>query len=694
MPISWSLDDYPHFEFVRTPPTRPAGLQPARAVMQSWLDEFLYMKKTVDWGVLTYTMHPYVIGRGYRMLALEDLVDKLAPRRRGVHDHGRRRARSRTKTRPRMSAQDSSTSERAALDWLVAQGGAMQALLETLVNIDSGSYNKAGVDRAGDAICRFFDAQAIGYDVIPNDTFGNAIRATLGPPGDRRFCSWATAIPSTPTARRRAGRSVSKGRTDFGPGVADMKAGLVMNCFVAAALKNFATAPAPVTVLFTADEEIGSPSSARLSRPRRGAPRWCSTPSRAGPATPWSPARKAGIFMRFAVTGKAAHAGANFEQGASAVGEMAHKIVALHALTDLGKGITVNVGVVKGGQTVNTVAAVGPRRNRPALLSTRPTAPRVGKIEAIMAGSTVPGTSATFEPYAEFLPLVQTPAGKRLFELYRDCGQALGATITGIFTGGCSDAGFSAGVGAPTLCAVGPVGARTHSPDEYVETRFDRRARANSGAHHHAKPRKLLLTRSILASPDIVMDNPDFLIIGGGSAGAVLAARLSEDPATRVLLVEAGRDTPPGAVPPDIADTFPASSLNADYIWPGLKRFAPGPAAAAVSAGARDGRRLERHGALGAARRAVDFDAWMAAGAEGWGWSDVFPYYRKLENDADRDQSQSTPRPYPVRRMPRRNGPLSSPRSKARRRRAALRSTTTSTSGRSRAFLRCRSART
>ena len=78
MPISWSLDDYPHFEFVRTPQTVLPGLQPARAVMQSWLDEFLYMKKSVDWGVLTYTMHPFVIGRGYRMLALEGLVEKLA----------------------------------------------------------------------------------------------------------------------------------------------------------------------------------------------------------------------------------------------------------------------------------------------------------------------------------------------------------------------------------------------------------------------------------------------------------------------------------------------------------------------------------------------------------------------------------------------------------------------------------------
>lgn len=78
MPISWSLDDFPHFEFMRQPSNVLASMQPARAVMQNWLDEFLYMKKTVDWGVLTYTMHPYVIGRGYRMLALEDLVGRLA----------------------------------------------------------------------------------------------------------------------------------------------------------------------------------------------------------------------------------------------------------------------------------------------------------------------------------------------------------------------------------------------------------------------------------------------------------------------------------------------------------------------------------------------------------------------------------------------------------------------------------------
>jgi peptidoglycan/xylan/chitin deacetylase (PgdA/CDA1 family) len=78
MPISWSLDDYPHFEFVRTPTTVLPGLHSARTVMENWRDEFSYMQQTIEWGVLTYTMHPYVIGRGYRMLALEGLVKDLA----------------------------------------------------------------------------------------------------------------------------------------------------------------------------------------------------------------------------------------------------------------------------------------------------------------------------------------------------------------------------------------------------------------------------------------------------------------------------------------------------------------------------------------------------------------------------------------------------------------------------------------
>lgn len=77
MPISWTLDDHPHFEFLRTTATVMPGLQSPRTVMENWFDEFTYMQKSVDWGVLTYTMHPYVIGRGHRMLAFEGLVERL-----------------------------------------------------------------------------------------------------------------------------------------------------------------------------------------------------------------------------------------------------------------------------------------------------------------------------------------------------------------------------------------------------------------------------------------------------------------------------------------------------------------------------------------------------------------------------------------------------------------------------------------
>ncbi len=78
MPVSWSLDDYPHFEFVRTQSSVLPGLKDAGGVLANWIDDFLYMKRETDWGIITYTFHPFVIGRGHRMMALEGLVDRLA----------------------------------------------------------------------------------------------------------------------------------------------------------------------------------------------------------------------------------------------------------------------------------------------------------------------------------------------------------------------------------------------------------------------------------------------------------------------------------------------------------------------------------------------------------------------------------------------------------------------------------------
>jgi peptidoglycan/xylan/chitin deacetylase (PgdA/CDA1 family) len=77
MPVSWTLDDHPHFEFIRTKEWILQGLMNANLVLDDWINDFNYMKKKLDWGVIIYTFHPYVIGRGGRMLILEKLIRKL-----------------------------------------------------------------------------------------------------------------------------------------------------------------------------------------------------------------------------------------------------------------------------------------------------------------------------------------------------------------------------------------------------------------------------------------------------------------------------------------------------------------------------------------------------------------------------------------------------------------------------------------
>ncbi len=133
----------------------------------------------------------------------------------------------------------------------------------------------------------------------------------------------------------------------------------------------------------------------------------------------------------------------------------------------------------------------------------------------------------------------------------------------------------------------------------------------------------------------------DVLIVGGGSAGCVMANRLSADPGRRVLLVEAGVDTPPGRVPPEILDSYPMPLFHGDrYVWPGLD------AAVTTDAAGRQRRRTYEQGRVMGGSSSVnvqsanrglprDYDAWAALGATGWGWDEVLPYFRKLEMDLD-----------------------------------------------------------
>jgi glutamate carboxypeptidase len=361
--------------------------------------------------------------------------------------------------------------EATVTGWLAEQQGAMLDLLRDLVNIDSGSYDKAGVDAVGARLERFFAEQGLLTRREPHERYGDAIHVRLDDRASNEnpiiLMGHRDTVFAEGEARRRPFR-IEAGRA-YGPGVADMKAGLVMIAFVLAAFKRFGGAPAPVVGLITSDEEIGSPACRPVIEAVARGARAVFNAEPGRPSGNVVTGRKGGVFMKMTIEGKPAHSGGNFEAGISAVGELAHKIVAIHKLTDLAKGITLNVGIVRGGEAVNMVPPSAEGEIDLRYVRSGDRAATMAAIETIIGTSFVPGTRTRREIRGEFLPLNPTPASEALFALYQRAAQDAGLRVDGEFSGGCADSGFTAAVGCPTICGVGPVGGKAHTPEEYLE---------------------------------------------------------------------------------------------------------------------------------------------------------------------------------------------------------------------------------
>jgi glutamate carboxypeptidase len=366
--------------------------------------------------------------------------------------------------------------------WLADREEAMVALLREMVDTDSGSYDKAGVDRAGQVLARFHERNGLEVEIVPDATFGDAVKARLPNPtaNDQRpvllLGHRDTVFPAGEPTRRPF---IIKGGRAYGPGVADMKAGLVIEAFVAAAFKECGGLSAPLLMLTTSDEEIGSPSSRPIieAAAREARCVFNAEPSRLPADTEFArdheqsvtSGRKGGVFMRAEFVGKAAHSGANYEKGASAILDLGHKIPKLQGLTDLERGITVNVGLIGGGQTVNTIAPHAWCEIDLRYVTAAQRDDMVGKIRAIIETVETPGTTATLTIKGEFVPLERSPESASLFDTYRDAAASYGIKVRAEFSGGCADSGFTAAQGCPTLCSVGPIGGMAHTPDEFLE---------------------------------------------------------------------------------------------------------------------------------------------------------------------------------------------------------------------------------
>ena len=358
-----------------------------------------------------------------------------------------------------------------ALAWLAGQGQAMQDLLQKVVNIDSGSRDEAGVTAVAHALAERLLAAGVPVQFEPVSGYGVLLHAqvnadTAGGEGAPIILMghMDTVYPAGTVARRPF--RVEDGRA-YGPGVADMKSGLVLNVFVAEAFARCGGLGAPLHLFFSCDEEIGSPATRDLIMDKvRGARAVLNAePGRVSGNVVTS--RKGSMVVEFEVQGVAAHAGINHAAGASAIEALARKTLALHALTDLATGVTCNVGVVQGGIVPNMVAPHA--KAEVDLRFTADTNPDalLERVRAIVEEESVPRTQGRITTARRTLPMKPTP--DYLLALYQQGARSLGFEVAGEFTGGAADSGLTASVGVPTLCATGPVGGHPHTEREYCE---------------------------------------------------------------------------------------------------------------------------------------------------------------------------------------------------------------------------------
>ncbi len=341
--------------------------------------------------------------------------------------------------------------------------------LAQLVNIDSGSYTPDGVARVADALQPRFEAAGALVERVAGTEYGPHLVARWPGAGQGRILlvgHMDTVFPEGEVARRPF--RIEDGRA-YGPGVMDMKSGLLVGLYAARLLRE--QAPwAELVMLCNSDEEIGSPSShdliAHLAS-QADAVLVLEPPSRVDRVTI---ARKGVATFRLDVTGLSAHAGVEPDKGRNAIVELAHRLIAVHDLNGAIPGVTLNVGVIHGGERPNIVADTAH-----VLIDVRaPNPESVAAVEAELqriadAEPTIEGTETRLSGRFMHQPFTQSDASKRLFDLADAVAQELGFTLTGAATGGGSDGNTAAAVGAATLDGLGPAGGHAHNPGEYIE---------------------------------------------------------------------------------------------------------------------------------------------------------------------------------------------------------------------------------
>ena len=344
---------------------------------------------------------------------------------------------------------------------------AILADLRELVERESPSLDKPAVDRLVDYLGGRISDRGARVELIPSRHHGDHLRVRWGRPGPDQgllLCHTDTVWPVGEVNRRPF--RVSDGWA-WGPGIHDMKGGIAQLLAAMGAMRDLGIDPAlPLVAIFNSDEEIGSPESRELIEEEGRRSRYClvlEPPTDEGHLKTF---RKGVGNFQLRMTGKPAHAGADHAQGASAIQELAHQILRLHSLTDYAAGVTVNVGVVRGGSRSNVVAETAEAEVDFRVPSLALADMVLERMRAL--GPETPGVQIHLEGGLNRPPMERTPAIVALYRRASDLAAEMGFALGEGGTGGASDGNFVAALGTPVLDGLGAMGCGGHALDERV----------------------------------------------------------------------------------------------------------------------------------------------------------------------------------------------------------------------------------
>jgi glutamate carboxypeptidase len=350
--------------------------------------------------------------------------------------------------------------------------------LEQLCNIDCGSYSPAGVNEVGRWVAAQFEALGASVERRPDPAgeLGETVIGTFaGTPGAGPrlllIGHMDTVFPDGTAAERPF--QIQEGIA-HGPGVTDMKAGLISGIHALAALRElgggWASLPFErITYVANPDEEIGSPTSTPHIKEIAASSDATFVLECARANGDFVSARKGIADLRLTVRGRAAHAGVEPEKGRSAILAGARLVERIHALNGHWPGVTANVGVFQSGTRPNVVPDLASIELDIRGVTADELEAAVAAVRDIAGEPGVPDVSVELTQMAGWAPMEKLERSGRLADHVKALAARLGFSTMDVSTGGASDANTTSGMGVPSIDGLGPIGGRDHSPDEYLE---------------------------------------------------------------------------------------------------------------------------------------------------------------------------------------------------------------------------------